>query len=132
MWAHFCWLPPVCSMERNVQRIGDFQNEFREMFPEVEVVDGSIITEEHRIYSNGGANSCWNLLLHLVEKYTDRRTAILASKYFAIDIDRDRSHGGRSNLLMSRHCEKPVISFFFHKSHGDEAISSCRVIARNQ
>jgi transcriptional regulator GlxA family with amidase domain len=66
-----------------------FQNEFRDMFPEVEVIDGSIITEEHRIYSSGGANSYWSLLLYLVEKYTDRETAILASKYFAIDIDRD-------------------------------------------
>lgn len=66
-----------------------FQNEFREMFPKVEVIDGSIITEEHRLYSSGGANSYWNLLLHLVEKYTDRETAILASKYFAIDIDRE-------------------------------------------
>ena len=66
-----------------------FQNEFREMFPKVEVMEGSIITEEHRIYSSGGAQSYWNLLLHLVEKYTDRETAILASKYFAIDIDRD-------------------------------------------
>jgi transcriptional regulator GlxA family with amidase domain len=66
-----------------------FQNEFREMFPDVEVMDGSIITEEHRIYSSGGANSYWNLLLHLVEKYTDRETAILASKYFAVDIDRE-------------------------------------------
>jgi len=66
-----------------------FQNEFREMFPAVEVVEGSIITEENRMYSSGGANSYWNLLLHLVEKYTDRETAILASKYFAIDIDRE-------------------------------------------
>ena len=33
--------------------------------------------------------SYWNLLLYLVEKYTDRQTAILASKYFAIDIHRD-------------------------------------------
>ena len=66
-----------------------FQNEFREMFPDVEVMDGNIITEEHRIYSSGGANSYWNLLLHLVEKYTDRETAILASKYFAVDIDRE-------------------------------------------
>jgi len=66
-----------------------FQNEFREMFPEVEVIDGSIISEEHRLYSSGGANSYWNLLLHLVEKYTDRETAILASKYFAVDIDRE-------------------------------------------
>ncbi|MBI3135098.1 MAG: helix-turn-helix domain-containing protein [Bacteroidetes bacterium] len=66
-----------------------FGSEFREMYPDVELVDGSIITEESGIYSSGGANSYWNLLLHLVEKYTDRETAILASKYFAIDIDRD-------------------------------------------
>ncbi len=63
-------------------------NEFRSMFPDVELIDGSIITEENRIYSSGGANSYWQLLLHLVEKYTNRETAILASKYFAIDIDR--------------------------------------------
>ncbi len=65
-----------------------FQNEFRAMFPDVEVIDGSIITEENRLYSSGGANSYWNLLLHLLEKYTDRETAIIVSKYFAIDIDR--------------------------------------------
>jgi transcriptional regulator GlxA family with amidase domain len=64
-------------------------NEFRAMFPDVELVDGSIITEEQGIYSSGGANSYWNLLLYLVEKYTDRDTAILASKYFAVDIDRE-------------------------------------------
>jgi transcriptional regulator GlxA family with amidase domain len=64
-------------------------NEFRAMFPGVELVDGSIITEEHGIYSSGGANSYWSLLLYLVEKYTDRDTAILASKYFAVDIDRE-------------------------------------------
>jgi transcriptional regulator GlxA family with amidase domain len=46
------------------------------------------VTEENGIYSSGGATSYWNLLLHLVEKYTSRETAILTSKYFAIDIDR--------------------------------------------
>jgi transcriptional regulator GlxA family with amidase domain len=85
-----------------------FQNEFREMFPDVEVMDGSIITEEHRIYSSGGANSYWNLLLHLVEKYTDRQTAILASKYFAIDIDRE----SQSAFAM----------FQGQKNHNDDAI----------
>ena len=64
-------------------------NEFRSMFPDVELVDGSIITEEHGLYSSGGANSYWNLLLYLLEKYTNRNIAILASKYFAIDIDRE-------------------------------------------
>src|SRR5690606_23654462 len=65
-----------------------FYNEFRETFPEVDIMDGRIITEEHGVYSSGGANSYWNLLLYLLEKYTDRDTGILASKYFAIDIDR--------------------------------------------
>ncbi len=94
-----------------------FQNEFREMFPEVEVIDGSIITEEHRIYSSGGANSYWNLLLHLVEKYTDRQTAILASKYFAIDIDRE----SQSAFAM----------FQGQKNHNDELIKQAQEFIEN-
>lgn len=66
-----------------------YYGEFGEKFPLVEVVDGAIITEEGRLYSSGGANSLWNLLLYLLEKYTSRDVAILASKFFAIDIDRD-------------------------------------------
>ncbi|TXH21455.1 MAG: helix-turn-helix domain-containing protein [Chitinophagaceae bacterium] len=66
-----------------------FRNEFNSMFPEVELIDGKIVTEEGRLYSSGGALSYWNLLLYLLEKYTDRDTAILASKYFAVDIDRE-------------------------------------------
>ena len=89
-----------------------FQNEFREMFPEVEVQDGSIVTEEDRIYSSGGANSYWNLLLYLVEKYTDRETAILTSKYFAIDIDRE----SQSAFAM----------FKGQKGHTDEAIKNAQ------
>jgi len=64
-------------------------NQFRAFFPDVELVDYTIITEENGIYSSGGANSYWALLLYLVEKYTNRDTAILAAKFFAIDIDRD-------------------------------------------
>lgn len=66
-----------------------YYNEFKEKFVDVEVVDGSIITDEGGVYSSGGANSLWNLLLYLLEKYTSRDIAILAAKYFAIDIDRD-------------------------------------------
>ena len=65
-----------------------FMDRFRLQFPDVEVMDGSIVTEDSGVYSSGGANSYWNLLLHLVEKFVDREMAILLSKYFAIDIDR--------------------------------------------
>lgn len=65
-----------------------FYQEFADMYPDVTIMDGHIITDEGGLYSSGGANSCWNLLLYLLEKYTNREVAILAAKYFAIDIDR--------------------------------------------
>jgi len=64
-------------------------NDFRVMFPEIELVDDKIITEDQGLYSSGGASSYWNLLLHLVEKYVDRGMAIKIAKYFAIDIERN-------------------------------------------
>ena len=85
-----------------------YYNEFRETFPDVEIMYGSIITEEKGIYSSGGANSYWNLLLYILEKYTDRDTAILASKYFAIDIDRS----SQSSFAI----------FNGQKDHNDEAV----------
>ncbi len=63
-------------------------NEFAKMFPGIELVSDRVITDEKGIYSSGGANSFWNLLIYLLEKYTDRQMAILAAKYFAIEIDR--------------------------------------------
>jgi transcriptional regulator GlxA family with amidase domain len=95
-----------------------FQNEFREMFPEVEVIDGSIITEEHRIYSSGAANSYWSLLLHLVEKYTDRETAIFASKYFAVDIDRDSQAAFAMFKGQKNHADTAVkeVQFFIEEN----------------
>ena len=63
--------------------------EFRAKYPNVEVEDGAIITEHENIYSSGGASSLWNLILYLIEKYSDRETAVMISKYFALDIGRD-------------------------------------------
>jgi transcriptional regulator GlxA family with amidase domain len=85
-----------------------YYNEFRETFSDVEIVDGSIVTDENGIYSSGGANSYWNLLLYLLEKYTDREIAILAAKYFAIDIDRES--------------QAPFTIFNGQKNHNDEDI----------
>jgi transcriptional regulator GlxA family with amidase domain len=92
-------------------------NEFREMFPDVELVDGSIITEEQGLYSSGGANSYWNLLLYLVEKYTDRETAILASKVFAIEIDRKS--------------QSPFIMFKGQTKHNDESVKKAQEFIEN-
>lgn len=85
-----------------------YANEFRNMFPEVTLVDDKIITEDEGIYSSGGANSYWNLLLYLVEKYVGREMAILTSKFFAIEIDRKS--------------QSPFIMFNGQKKHEDEPI----------
>src|SRR5437868_5802994 len=44
------------------------ENDFRRMFPDVELISDKIITDEQGIYTSGGANSFWNLLLYIVEK----------------------------------------------------------------
>jgi transcriptional regulator GlxA family with amidase domain len=64
-------------------------DDFRKMFPDVELVSEKIIIDENGIYSSGGANSFWNLLIYLIEKYIGREMAIFASKYFEIEIDRE-------------------------------------------
>ncbi len=87
-------------------------NEFRTMFPEVDLVDDRIITEEHGLYSSGGANSYWNLLLYLVEKNTDRGMAILAAKIFAVEIDRKN--------------QSPFIMFNGQKTHEDEPVKKAQ------
>lgn len=85
-----------------------FANEFRTMFPEVNLSDGKIVTEQNGVYTSGGANSYWNLLLHLIEKYTNREMAILASKFFVLDIDRKS--------------QSPFSMFKGQKIHADEEI----------
>ncbi len=85
-----------------------FATEFRNKFPEVILVDDKIITEENRLYSSGGANSYWNLLLYLVEKYTSREIAIMASKYFVIETMRNN--------------QSPFVIFTGQKSHKDETV----------
>jgi transcriptional regulator GlxA family with amidase domain len=64
-------------------------NDFRMMFPDVELVPEKIITDEGGLYSSGGAFSYLNLLLHLIEKYAGRDLALLTAKVFAIDPSRD-------------------------------------------
>jgi transcriptional regulator GlxA family with amidase domain len=59
------------------------------MFPKVHLQTDKLITEEKGIYTNGGAYSFLNLVIYLVEKYYDRKTAIYCSKVFQIDLDRN-------------------------------------------
>ncbi len=51
-------------------------NNFRNMFPKVNLQTDKLITDENGIYTNGGAYSFLNLVIYLIEKYYDRQTAI--------------------------------------------------------
>jgi transcriptional regulator GlxA family with amidase domain len=82
--------------------------QFKTMYPDVNLMDNRIITEEERIYTSGGAYSYLNLILYLVEKYAGRDIAILTAKAYAIDIDRQS--------------QSPFIIFEGQKAHNDEPI----------
>lgn len=81
---------------------------FRTMFPEVNLVDDRVISEQNGLYSSGGANAYWSLLLYLVEKYTSREMAVMASKYFLLDLE-------KSSQL-------PFSIFKGQKTHEDQVI----------
>ena len=83
-------------------------NEFRKMFPDINLVSEKIITDEGGIYSSGGANSFQNLILYLVEKYAGRDISILLAKVYEIEIERNN--------------QSSFIIFEGQKEHDDEPI----------
>jgi transcriptional regulator GlxA family with amidase domain len=85
---------------------------FKQLFPDVDLVSDKIITDENGIYSSGGANSFWNLLLYLLEKYTNREMAVLFSKYYEIEID--------------RFSQSPFIMFQGQSGHNDEPVKKAQ------
>jgi len=84
------------------------RNEFREMFPLINLIDDMIITDERGIYTCGGGYSYLNLLLYILEKHLGRDISILASKMFEIDIERKT--------------QNPYIIFIGQKKHGDPLV----------
>jgi len=87
-------------------------NEFRKMFPEVNLVPEKIMTDEYGLYSSGGAFSYLNLILHLIEKYVGLDMAVLAAKVFAIEIERES--------------QSPFIIFQGQKEHEDEPVKKAQ------
>lgn len=85
---------------------------FRNMFPKVNLQADKLITDEHGIYTNGGAYSFLNLLIYLVEKYYDRQTAIYCSKIFQIEMDRQS--------------QSAFTIFSGQKLHGDEMVQQAQ------
>ncbi len=87
-------------------------NAFRKMFPDINLVEDKIITDEQGIYSSGGAYSSLNLILYLVEKFAGRQAAVYCSKAFQIDIQRDS--------------QSPFIIFTGQKEHDDDSIKKAQ------
>jgi transcriptional regulator GlxA family with amidase domain len=84
------------------------KNDFTSMFPDVQVIDDTIITDENGIYTCGGGYSYLNLLLYIIEKHLGREMSILASKMFEIDIERKNQH--------------QFVIFVGQKKHGDQQV----------
>lgn len=83
-------------------------NEFRAMFPEVNLVTEKVVTDENGIYTSGGAYSYLTLILYVIEKYAGRAAAVFCAKIFAIEINRES--------------QSPFMMFSGQKDHEDEPI----------
>ncbi|HZY78203.1 MAG TPA: helix-turn-helix domain-containing protein [Cyclobacteriaceae bacterium] len=94
--------------DKQVTTHWSYANEFKYFYPSIQLVDERVITDQNGLYSSGGSNAYWNLLLHLVEKFTNREMAIRTAKYFVIDIDRS--------------IQSPFIIFHGLKDHDDDLI----------
>lgn len=92
-------------------------NQFRKMFPEVNLMVDKIITDENGIYTNGGALSYINLILYLIEKYTGREIAIHCAKMLEVDIDRNS--------------QSPFTMFSGLKDHQDKEIKEAQSFIEN-
>jgi len=87
---------------------------FRRMFPKINLQTDQLITDENGIYTNGGAYSFLNLMIYLIEKYYDRQTAINCSKVFQIEMDRN----SQSSFAI----------FTGQKKHDDEMVKKAQAI----
>ncbi len=92
-------------------------NDFRQLFPKINLQTDKLISVERNIYSNGGSYSFLNLILFLIEKYFDRETAIYCSKMFQIEIER---------VLQS-----PFVIFRTQKNHGDDMVCQAQTFIKN-
>jgi len=87
-------------------------NELKYFYPAIHVVDERMITDQHGLYSSGGSNAYWNLLMHLVEKYAGREIAIYTAKYFVIDLNKN--------------FQSPFVVFHGLKDHEDKEIKDAQ------
>ena len=85
----------------------DAADDLKRMFPKVKV-SMDVLTKMNGIYTNAGGYSFLNLALFLVEKIFVRKTAILCSKMFQIDI--------------GRRSQSPFAIFHAQKKHGDAMV----------
>lgn len=90
---------------------------FRKLYPQVQLVDDKIMTEDSGIYTSGGAYSFLNLLLYLIEKYAGREIAVLTAKTFMIDIEKES--------------QSPFIIFEGQKDHNDEPVKKAQEFIEN-
>lgn len=94
-----------------------YANEFRFYYPNITLVDEKIIVEQNGLYSSGGSNAYWNLLLFLVEKFVGREMAILVAKYFVVHLDKV--------------AQTPFIVFNGLKEHEDREVLKAQEIIEN-
>jgi len=83
-------------------------NQFRKLFPKVNLQTDCMVTDEDRLFCGGGITADLNLSLYLIEKYCGREAALQGSRCMLVDMDRTS--------------QAPFAVFLPNKDHEDKEI----------
>jgi len=83
-------------------------NQFKKLFPLVDLRTDLMVTDEGRLFCGGGITADLNLSLYLIEKYCGREAALQGSRCMLVDMDRTS--------------QAPFAVFVPNKSHEDSEI----------
>jgi transcriptional regulator GlxA family with amidase domain len=89
------------------------EDNFKQLFPNVNLRVDKIITDNNGVYTAGGALSSLNLVVYLVEKFNGRETAVYCAKVLQIDLDRNN--------------QSQFVIFEGLKNHDDEEIKKVQL-----
>jgi len=80
-------------------------NQFKQLFPAVDLRIDLMVTEEDRLFCGGGITADTDLCMHLIEKYCGREVALQGSRCMLVDLDRTS--------------QTPFAVFIPNKTHND-------------
>lgn len=85
------------------------ENEFCQMFDDINLQSDNIILDEGNLLMAGGGSSYHNLMIYLIEKYMEKRVAVFVSKLILVDMYKDVQTSYSIFMAQKQHNDEPIL-----------------------